>query len=183
MYRASCAAILFALSTFSYGLQNLEIVKFPSECDGAFVPVNEIAGFFEQTIASMAVELGANAKGVSDLFATNQLRREYDRLSPNATYGNPISKHISKQLCLFESWFMTDGGGKNNDLELFSNNNSLHMHLQKLSSKLFKDSKKLYLDAKTQRQKTDKMRKRLESLRSRVDSAEKAGLKKVKGLL
>ncbi|MBP7845039.1 MAG: hypothetical protein KA116_09490 [Proteobacteria bacterium] len=161
----------------------LSSTAFPGGCDNAFAEAKRFRDFFESSITIMASQRGADAKGVSDLFAISELSQHLLDIKPAFFEESPVDRLIKGQLCKFEEVFNAEKkpGAKSKDA-LDSANPLLHDHLSKIADKLFKDSYTIVEQANAERAKERSEEKLMQSRMKEVEKARRLGRDKIEAL-
>lgn len=180
----SALFLFFFISAASYSYPQ-QSYPFPEGCGNPFARQDEFDQFFEAALVSLAIDKGPNGRAVDDLYATNELRKEFKELDPSYGLENPISEHIKAQLCVFEKVKMQQNPGTKSiaQLEIDSKNEELHKHLQAVGAKLYRDSRKVFLETKKLIEKKRKEEAYFQSREAIIKSAASRGRAKIKDIL
>ena len=122
----------------------------PEGCGNPFLDVGSFLSFYDSSISLMVAKRGLDAKGVTDLFAVAELRKELDAMFPSPSEESALDRLIISQLCQFQKIQTHDvlaKGKGGNPLRIESGDAGLHDHLATVAPKLYKDARKILVEA------------------------------------
>jgi hypothetical protein len=187
MQKRICSALFVFLLVSSAQLSAYpqQSLPFPEGCGNPFARQDEFDQFFEATLASLAIEKGPTGRTIAELYATNELRKEFTHLDPSYSMNNPISQHIKTQICVFEKVKLRENPELRSlsQLDVNSKNSELHKHLQAVGAKMLRDSRKVFASAKKDLDQRQKERSYFKSRGGIIRSATQKGRAKIKDLL
>ncbi|NCN26777.1 hypothetical protein GW915_04310 [bacterium] len=176
-----CFALNLAAKTLEYtGDAVPGAHPLPEECENPFVESRPFFEFYEATIASMAVERGAESKGVAELFAVSELAEDLVDLVPNNAEESPIDRLVRSQICHYQEVFEKKRDPRvKTKVAATSNDSELHDHLSKIAPQLFKDSIKIVESVLMKQAKDDKVREDFRRKMANVKKARRLGRAKI----
>lgn len=159
-------------------------VAFPGGCDALYKDIVDFMEFFESSLVEVVLEKGANAKGVSDLFAVSEMRVAMKDNFPNLSEESPLDRLILTQLCQFEKirLGLRQKAGNLRPEPLTSGDTQLHDHLLKVAPKLYRDARALLVTALAEQARLRERGKVLAFKRAELRRAREQGRERVDDL-
>ncbi len=155
----------------------------PGGCGNPFRDAHEFMEFYDAAISSLVAKRGPDARGVTELFAVDEMSSEIRGLFPNYVEESPIDRLVSTQLCQFQkvraAQIKPGGSAK---VEIISSDIDLQNHLVAVANKLYTDSRKLLVSAFSERAQEQKKAHYLASKKSDILKAREHGHKKIKDI-
>lgn len=157
----------------------------PDGCQNPFRESVKFVGFFDDAIATLAAERGANARGVKDLFAVQFLVGRMN-LEAGLTGGeeSPIDRLVTTQICHYEKVATQKSLGTPGQAKPISARDpGLHDHLVAIAPKLLSDAVALYRVEKRKVKNVNDQKDFMSSRRQQIRQAKESGEDKARSLI
>jgi hypothetical protein len=178
-------SVLPVLASTTPLVNKAQVALLPEGCGNPFQDNSAFFAFFDQAIETAAAKRGPAVKGIADLFAVSELKRELDTLMVNPQEESPIDRLINSQLCLFQKVQTSakmSGNSKTNPLTIPSDDEMLHDHLLALAPKLYRDCRKIMVEVLSERAKERQKQNILQNRWAEVRKARESGREKIQDL-
>jgi len=185
--------VLFSTLAFSQKQSGSRVLDFqestrdekalPEGCGNPYAETIKFREFYDNALAYIAAQRGAQSKGVIDLFAVSAIRDEITALFPNYSEESPVDRLIMAQLCQYQKIAAQMMNLKDKPLQILASNIQLQDHLILVSKKMYLDAKALLLEAAADLKKREREDASVKVRFTQVLRAREESRNRVQGLL